>query len=104
MFIVIDREHLVVLYKHDNQAALVSLANIEVPEAAIVAMGATDPDSYARFTDFELKVLFENISGEKYSGYDRTLLKKAVIGKVEQLPVTQLRSLEVEAQLNLCTD
>jgi hypothetical protein len=104
MWIVIDLERLVVLYKHPNQAALVSLANIEVPSAPIVVMSATDPDSYERFTDFELKVLFENICGQKHTGYNRPFLIKSVVMLVGLLKETQLDPQEVELQLAMsCT-
>lgn len=99
MWIVIDRERLCVIYKHEDQNALVSLANIEIPEAAIVVMSATDPDSYDRFTDFELKVLFENMCGQKHTGYNRPFLIKSVVMLVGLLKETDLNPNEVEKQL-----
>lgn len=99
MFIVIDRARLCVLYKHPNQTALVSLANLEIPEAAIVVMSATDPDSFERFTDFELKVLFENICGEKHTGYNRPFLIKSVVMLVRLLDESVINPMEVEQQL-----
>lgn len=101
MYIVIDRERLCVLYKHENQVALVSLANIEIPSAPIVVMSATDPDSFERFTDFELKVLFENLCGEKHTGYNRPFLIKSVVMLVRLLNVTPLNPVEVEKQLSV---
>lgn len=106
MFICIDRARLCVLYKHENQAAIVSLANLEIPENAIVVMSATDPDSFERFTDFELKVLFENLCGEKHTGYNRPFLIKSVVMLVRLLTESKINPIEVEEQLASvgCTD
>lgn len=106
MFICIDRARLCVLYKHEDQAAIVSLANLEIPENAIVVMSATDPDSYERFTDFELKVLFENLCGEKHTGYNRPFLIKSVTMLVRLLTESKINPIEVEQQLASvgCTD
>jgi hypothetical protein len=92
-------ERLCVLYKHADQAALMNLANIEVPESAIVVMSATDPDSYQRFTDYELKVLFNNICGLRHDGFNRNVLIQSVVRLVGMLEETKLRASEVEAQL-----
>lgn len=99
MQILVDLERLCILYKHPNQAALMSLANIEVPESAVVVMSATDPDSYERFTDYELKVMFNNICGMAHDGFHRSDLIQSVRRLVGMLPETQLNPAEVEAQL-----
>lgn len=99
MFICIDLERLCVLYKHPDQAAVMNLANIEVPESAIVVMSATDMDSYRRFTDYELKVMFTNICGLQHSGFHREGLIQSVVRLVSMLPETNLRASEVEAQM-----
>lgn len=106
MYICIDRARLCVLYKHENQSAIVSLANLEIPENAIVVMSATDPDSFERFTDFELKVLFENLCGEKHTGYNRPFLIKSVVMLVRLLKESEINPIEVEQQLASvgCTD
>lgn len=98
MFIVIDRERLCVIYKHENQAAIVNLANIECPESAIVAISATDPDSYGIFTDFELKTLFYNICGQMHTGYNRPFLLKSVLMLIGLLPETECTLEDVNRQ------
>jgi hypothetical protein len=99
LFICVDLERLRVLYKNPDQAAVMNLANIEVPESAIVVMSATDAGSYERFTDYELKVLFSNICGMQHDGFHRGGLIQSVTRLVSMLPETQLRASEVEAQL-----
>lgn len=88
------------MYKHPDQAALMNLANIEIPSAPIVVMSATDPDSYGRFTDYELKVLFNNICGMRHDGFNRNVLIQSVVRLVGMLSETQLRASEVDAQLS----
>lgn len=100
MFICIDLERLRVLYKHPDQASVMNLANIEVPESAIVVMSATDAGSYERFTDYELKVLFANICGMQHDGFHRGGLIQSVVRLVAMLPETQLRASEVLEQLD----
>jgi len=104
MYVVIDREYLCVKYKHPNQSAINNLACIEIPYQPIVVVSATDKDSFESFTDYELKVMYENLCGLLYSGFRRPDLVTSVIRLIGMLSETDLVPREVDQQLDTIKD
>jgi hypothetical protein len=96
MTVLIDRERMCVLYKHTQNAVLHNLAHIEVAHSATVI---TDGE-FGLFTDLELKLLFQNTSGLKYTGFGRHILLETVKALIESIPDSDVKPFEVYMQAN----
>jgi hypothetical protein len=99
MQILIDLERLCVLYKGLDGATLMNVANIEVPRSAVAVIDAEDHDSYSRFTDYELKIMYYNMCGNQITTFNRPFLIKEVALLVKLLPVTEFNAHNAAAQV-----
>jgi hypothetical protein len=98
MFILLDLEEMCVRYRHPNQNVLFNLMTIEFTNAAVACQADDDPASFTRYTDLELKLLFQNLTGQKYTGYSREILVKTIIALIATIEPVQVNALELRAQ------
>jgi hypothetical protein len=103
-FILMDREAMCVRYRHVNQNVLFNLMAIEFTNTSVVCQGDDDAASFTRYTDLELKLLYQNLTGQKYTGYSRDILVKAVIGLINCLDFSEVNALALASQANHIRD
>lgn len=96
MNILIDREAMCVLYRHQDLNSVFNLMALECNHLAVVVMN--EDHSYSTFTDLELKLLYQNLTGQKYTGYSREILENNVRGLMKALPETELVGFELAVQ------
>lgn len=99
MHILIDRERLVVLYKHNNLGALCNIAHIEAAHSAVVIAHYSESErSFGDLTDWELRLIYENLCGQKYQGYLRDHLERSVIALCDAIPESDINIHEAFVQ------
>lgn len=104
MSILIDRDQMCVRYRHDNNQVIWNLMAIEFTHTSCVSMDENNSGSYERFTDYELKMLYLNLCGQKYTGYARDLLIGNVKTLVQSLPQADVNGLELSIQAGRIQD
>lgn len=100
MHVVIDRENMGFMWAHPNLQVLMNIAHLEA-DVGIHVVSLENPRYYQpfqAFTDFELKLLYENTTGEKYNGYNRDVLDQVVYGLAIRLPVLDCNAAELQVQ------
>lgn len=98
MPILVDREQMCVRYRHVNENVLWNLMAIEFTHTSVVCMNENMIESYNRFTDYELKMLYTNLCGQKYTGYARDLLINNVKTLVQSLEHSDANGFELSVQ------
>jgi len=98
MFILIDKEQMCVRYKHHTQACLTNLMHIELSHVAASVIACDWPGAFAGFTDMELKLLYQNLCGQKYASYSRELLVQNVQAFCMSIEESKLNALELSLQ------
>ena len=93
-----------VRYKHVNENVIWNIMAIEFTHTACVAMNENMVEAYERFTDYELKMLYLNLCGQKYTGYAREILVTTVKGMVQSLPTSDLNGFELSIQASSILD
>jgi hypothetical protein len=104
MPILIDTEEMCVRYRHGNINAIWNLMAIEFTHTAVVATYEHVIESYERFTDYELKMLYLNLCGQKYTGFARDALITTVRDLILSLPESELNGLELSIQASTIND
>ncbi len=104
MPILIDREQMCVRYRHANQGIIWNLMAVEFTHTSVVAMDENMVEAYNRFTDYELKMLYTNLCGQKYTGYARDILITTVKGLIQSLVQSEATGLELAVQAMSITD
>jgi hypothetical protein len=99
MPVLIDREQMCVRYRHVNENVIWNLMAIEFTHTSVIAMNENMVESYDRFTDYELKMLYLNLCGQKYTGYARDILVTQVKGLVQSLPQSEVNGFELSIQV-----
>lgn len=97
MYILIDKKKMCVLYKNDNWKTLSNLSHIEVAHNATAIVGINESD-FSFFTDLELKLLYANLCGQKYTGYARKPLIQNIVTLCNLLELTNLNGWEISLQ------
>lgn len=105
MYVAINADEMGFLYAHRNVDVLLNLAHIEV-DAAVRVVNLENPRFYRPFqgfTDLELKLLYQNTTGEKYDGYGAQLqdIVTALALRIEEL---QINIVELSAQVACVTE
>lgn len=77
MYVLVDRDALVFRHAHHDRAVVSALATIEVAHCAVTIVEAAQA-CLAHLTDLELKKLYENTTGEKWTSFYRPALVQAV--------------------------
>lgn len=100
MIVSIDREHMLLIHKHDDHMTVSKLASIELSHVAcVVTPVESDWDRcFSSFTDLELKLLHKNITGEDFHGYSRPHLVAACVELARRAPYTECNPFEVDMQ------
>lgn len=104
MSVLIDREQMCVRYKSPREQVLWNMMAVEFTHTSVVSMQENMPGAYERFTDYELKLLYLNLCGQKYTGYARDILVKSVMDLVKSLPDSELNGFELATQAAHATD
>lgn len=100
MYILIDREKMFALYKHPNQGTLSNLAHIEVAHSATIILPQDLAEGFDQFTQLELQLLFYNLCGQRYTGYNKSTLIASVITQCKMLTESKLNGFEIGIQAN----
>lgn len=106
MYVAIDREGMGFLWAHPSYEVLLDLAHLEADTAVHVVSleNARYYEPFCGFTDLELKLLYENTTGEKYVGFNRKALCGVVCGLAMRLPQVTVNVAELRAQAETVTD
>lgn len=73
---------------------------IEFNHTSVVSTNDDGPEFLNRFTDYELKMLYLNLCGEKHNGYSRPALLQSVFQMIRSLPESELNGFELSLQAN----
>jgi hypothetical protein len=95
--VLIDRENLLFLRKGERQV-LGQLAEIECPHCATCNVDISADMFILLFSDFELKRLYQNTTGEALPSYLTSTIVQSVIAVARNLPEDDVAPLEVSAQ------
>jgi hypothetical protein len=98
MYILIDREQMCVRYKHNSGAVIANLVHIEMSNTRAFSGPCDQESTYEVFTDYELKILHENICGQKFNGYGREALVNAIFQLCKSLEPCKINGFEVALQ------
>lgn len=104
MYVLVDKERMCVLYKHSNPSILSNLAHIEAAHSSCAIVNIDSEQKFGMFTDLELKLLYANLCGQKYTGYARVHLVQAVLGLCTALEESDLDGFEILLQANCIED
>ena len=97
MYVLVDRDKLVFRHAHPDHAVVSALSTIEVAHCAVCILPA-DAACMNTFTDLELRMLYQNTTGQKLEGYFKPSLCKAVAELAMGLPVSDVNAFEVRQQ------
>jgi hypothetical protein len=98
MYILIDREHLVFRHKHSDHITIQALAHIEVAHCATFITPIDSPVNFLRLTDLELRMLYQNTTGQKLDGFSRVHMNESVLAVARSVPESDVRPAEVRQQ------
>jgi hypothetical protein len=93
-----------VLYRHNNFNMLANLAHIEVPYNATIIIDELEIGNFSVFSDFELRILFEHLCGEKYFGFRIDDLMQSVQRQCKCLEFCDFNGFQVAQQANCIKD
>ncbi len=103
MYVVIDRDRMCFLYKHQNPWMLADLILIECPDASIEIQPCDGTSFLSEFTDLELKLLYNHTTDAEQKHYGANL--RAVLTElVYRLPLFDCVLEEVAAQAQWCDE
>lgn len=100
MYVLVDRESMVFRHAHPDHTVLSQLAHIEVAHVATYIFPVDEVRDFLSFTDLEMKLLYQNTTGQKYEGYSRSHLNDLVLEAARRLPVSDVKPFEVQQQAN----
>lgn len=98
MHVLIDREQMLVLYKHPKLSVLDNVRHIECPQSCAIV---PYQDHFGDLTDLELRLLYRNLCGQSFQGYARHHLEATLKMMCEALPESPIN--EYEALLQAMT-
>jgi len=103
MYILINRETLHLLHKHDVMDVLCNLAWLEVQQYNHV-IGPCRHETFRGFTDMELKMMYRNITGDEVEGLGRFALIDLLCGIAKNMEPTDVNFDELESQAASITE
>ena len=103
MYVLIDRDAPVFRHAHPDHSVISGLAHIEVAHCAVAIYDVHGDHDFISFTDLELKLLYQNTTGQKFEGYSRPHLSKAILALARTLPASDVNAFEVEQQARKIT-
>jgi hypothetical protein len=99
MNILIDKERMVFLRKHQSQKVLCDLAWIESHEAPVALFECDASRPLSMFTELELSMLYKNTTGQEWCHANKySALLQVVFDLMQRLPVDNINAFEAEAQ------
>jgi len=99
MYILIDRERMVLLHKHASLYVLADVAWIECHNSAYCIFGVDDATGFRDFTDMELRMLYHNITGLDYGNrFNRTQLLQILYDLTSRISESDINAVEAERQ------
>lgn len=90
MWILINQENMIVTHRHPSLQCINNVDYIESWNISTVTMEDSHAPSFERFTDYELKMLYENLCGKKFEGYNQPALIQAVAAEIQKVPVSNI--------------
>lgn len=98
-YIAIDKVNLAVRHKHTDRSVVTGLAYIELSHVAAAVQEVSGDADWESFSDYELKRLYESMTGHRYEGYSRPRLLELVTHAALALEDTDADAGEVAAQV-----
>ena len=97
---LIDRERMFLVHRHQSLECINNLDYIETWNITTVTLEDTHAASFKCFSDYELKLLHENLCGEKFEGYNYEALIQSVAALIQRTAYTDANVSETIAQAN----
>lgn len=97
MFVLVDRDALVFRHAHEDRTVVSALATLEVAHCAVTIVEA-GAGCLAHLTDLELKKLYENTTGQKWTSFCRPALVQAVDAVALALEQSDVNGFEAKQQ------
>ena len=98
MFILINRDQLIITHKHLSKAALVSVASIEMEASKTFICDEMNVASFNDLTDLELILIHLNMCGQEFESLDRDALVRAVRGICHSMYESNIDGFEAAKQ------
>lgn len=98
MYISIDKQRMAICHRHPLRSVVNNLVTIEL---GLTPTSVIPDDSEIYFSDFtfsELRLLYENATGKKFTGFSTPLLAQQLLEVIKQLPIVDAVSYETAAQ------
>lgn len=98
MYILIDRERMVLLHKSQDVNSLANVAWIECHNAVYCIFPLDDATGFRDFTDMELGILYRNITGKDYHSLNRPQLLQVIFDLCSRIPESDINAFEADRQ------
>lgn len=99
MYILIDLERMALLHKHENLFVLADVAWIEAHHRPYTIFGLDDATGFRQFTDMELRMLYQNITGADYGNrFKRQQLLQVLFDVISRVVPSDIDPIEAEKQ------
>lgn len=98
MYVMINQDAMCVRHKHHDLHAICAVTEIEDAHCRAHIIGVDTGKGLDSFTDFELKHLYLNTTGETFPFYSRDYLIKSLLGILQQLPESDINKFEAQQQ------
>lgn len=98
MYILIDRERMVLLHKHSDTEVIANLAWIECHNAPYCIFDIDDASGFRDFTDMELKILYRNITGQDDHSFNRSQTLQIIYDLCARISESDVKPFEVDRQ------
>lgn len=103
MYVLIERDRMVLLHKHNNLFTLADVAWIECQNSAYSIFGVDDATGLREFTDMELGLLYKNITGVDHS-LKRLQLIQVIYDLIQRVPESDIDPIEADYQCGHVTE
>ncbi len=104
MYIIVDTERMVFVYKHHDAALLSRLCHLECPNQATAIRAVDRPSFFSDYTELELQLLYKNTTQEETCLWSGDYLRAVLLELTTRMPEVQAVFDEVEAQCAYVTE
>lgn len=98
MYIAVDKQKMRIIYKHTKMKVLTDLTWLEYPEVAVGIHSAAVENDFSRYTDMEVRMLYQNTTQEATKGLTRSQMVTTLLRIVESLPDVLVNERELHHQ------
>ena len=98
MYVLIDRDRMIVLHTHESVTTLCDLATIEAPDATYYILPIDDAIGFKQFTDMELTILYRNLTGVDHSIKGRLASLQVIFNLIRRVKPTSVNAGELDKQ------